>query len=654
MSLSVLVPLLLLAQAPRPSAIDVHPAPGLPAVLVSGVPEVPPEFAARVAPYTDARSASLADVGDDGRQVLIHTRFANVAQLHRVSAPLGMREQLTFGKEPVGQAAWLPGDLRTVFLLQDVGGAEFYQLFRLDLRTARRQLLTDGKSRHQSFVLSLDGRRLAYSGTGRNGTDTDVYLADTATPTTAQRLTEEPGEWVPADFSPDGKRLLVGNARSIEDADLWMVDLGSRARTRITPDPAVAGKASVRQAAFSSDGKSVFLITDRGSEFTQLVRVDLGGQGAPVRLTPDLKWNVERMAVARDGTVAFTVNEDGYSKLYLLRGGKRTQVAVPPGEVTALRFPRQNSEVLTFSIDSPTSPLDVWQVSVKTGKLQRWTRSEVGGLDTERFVAPELVRYPSTDGFQIPAFLHRPATSRPGERFPVVIIWHGGPEGQARPSFSTLEQLLVDLGMAVLNPNVRGSDGYGKSYLAADDGVKREQSLKDIRATLDFIATRPDLDPARVAAYGGSYGGYMTLASVAFYPERFRCAVDVVGISSLPTFLANTQAYRRDLRRAEYGDERKPEVRAVQERISPLNSADRIQAALSVQQGKNDPRVPQSEAEQIVRALRARGREVWYLLAMEEGHGFKKKETRDYAWTTSLYFLQQKLLLTGAGPTGKP
>jgi len=663
MSFTALLPLLVLTQtgprpdagsSPRLSAVDVRPVVGLSAVTVSAVPEVPPEFAARVEPYIDARSASLADVGDDGRDVLIHTRFANVAQLHRVSAPLGMREQLTFGKEPVGQASWAPGDPRTVFFLQDTGGGEFYQLYRLDLRTARRQLLTDGKSRHQTFLLSLDGQRLAYSGTGRNGTDTDVYLADTATPTTAQRLTEEPGTWEPVDFSPDGKRLLIGQARSIEDADLWMVDLGTRQRLRITPDPTTAGKASVRAAAFSADGKSVYLVTDRGREFNQLVRVDLARLGSPQSLTPDLKWNVEQLAVARDGTVAFTVNEDGYSKLYLLRGGKRTPVAVPPGVVTAIRFPRRASEVLTFSVDSPTSPLDVWQVSVKSGKLQRWTRSEVGGIDNERFVAPELVRYPSTDGLQIPAFLYRPAAAPAGARFPVVVTWHGGPELQARPSFNPMVQLLVGMGMAVLTPNVRGSNGYGKSYLAADDGVKREQSLKDIGATLDFIAHQPDLDPARVAAEGGSYGGYMTLASVAFYPERFRCAVDVVGISSLPTFLANTSAYRRDLRRAEYGDERKPEVRAVQERISPLNSADRIQAALYVQQGKNDPRVPQSEAEQIVRAMRARGKDVWYLLALEEGHGFKKKETRDYAWMTGLYFLQQKLLMTGAGPTGKP
>jgi dipeptidyl aminopeptidase/acylaminoacyl peptidase len=638
----------------RPSSIAVTPAPGLPQVLISGVPEVPADFSAWLEPYNNERSAQLADPGDDGKALLILTRFANATQLHRVGMPLGTREQLTFGKEPVAKAAWLPGDPRTVFLLQDVGGAEFYQLYRQDLRTGQRQLLTDGKSRHETFVLSDDGRRLAYSGTGRNGADTDVYLADVASPTTARRLTEESGQWFPLDFSPDGERLLVATDRAIGDADLWLFDLKAGSRVRLTPDPATAGKAAMRGAVFSGDGKSVYLLTDRDSEFVRLVRMEPGTGRAPQSLTSDLKWDVERVAVAPDGTVAFAVNEDALSKLYILKGGKRLAAALPPGVLTAMQFPRRSSEVLSVAIDTPTSPGDVWQYALKTQKLTRWTRSEVGGMDPDRFVAATLVRYPSTDGIEVPAFLYKPAQVRSGTRLPVVVIWHGGPESQERPRFRTIVQAMVDMGMAVLLPNVRGSDGYGKAYLAADDGVKREQSLKDIGATLDFIARQPDLDASRVAAFGGSYGGYMTLASVAFYPERFRAAVDVVGISNFGSFLSNTQPYRRDLRRAEYGDERKPEVRTVLDRISPLSSADKIRAALFVQQGRNDPRVPQTEAEQIVRAVRGNGKDVWYLLALEEGHGFKKKDTRDYAWTTGLYFLREKLIGGGAAPAGRP
>jgi len=446
----------------------------------------------------------------------------------------------------------------------------------------------------------------------------------------------------------------VKQTRAIDDADLWVVELKSRQRSRVTPDPAVAGKGSVRQAAFSGDGRSVYLVTDRGNDFSQLFRVDAGRPGASwTNLTPDLRWNVEALAVAADGTLAYAVNEDGFSKLYVQRpGAKRTPIAVPPGVVGEMRFPNRTSAVLSFAIDTPTSPSDVWQVAVKSGKPIRWTRSEVGGMDSSRFASPELVRYPSTGGLQIPAYLYRPRGLRPGARAPVVVYWHGGPEVQDRPKFTAQFQAMVDLGLAVLVPNVRGSDGYGKAYLAADDGVKREEALKDIGATLDFIGRQPDLDPSRVAAFGGSYGGYMTLASVAYYPERFRAAVDRVGISSLTTFLNSTAPYRRDLRRVEYGDERDPQVRAVQERISPLGSADRIRAALYVQQGKNDPRVPQSEAEQIVRAVRDHGRPVWYLLALDEGHGFKKKETNDYAASTALYFLREQLVGGGAGPAG--
>ena len=654
--------LLLLTQAPaatpsradgaaRVSSLPVQPAPGLPRVLVSGVPVVPPDFEAWLAPYTEVRSALLADAGDNGKALLILTRFSSVNQIHRVAAPLGAREQLTFGKEPVSKARSLPGDSRTVFFLQDVGGREAFQLHRLDTRSGQSQVLTDGKSRHETFTLSRDGRRLAFSGTGRNGTDTDVYLAEVASPSTAQRLTEDAGTWLPVDFSPDGERLLVKQMRAIDDSDLWVVDLKTKARTRVTPDPATNGKASLRHAAFSGDGRAVYLVTDRGAEFSQLFRADLGHPEAPwTKLTADVPWDVEALAVAVDGTLAYAVNEDGFSKLFLQKPGaaKRTPIETPPGVVGEMRFPNRTSDVLTFAIDTPTSPSDVWQVGVKSGKPVRWTRSEVGGMDPSRFVSPELVRYPSVGGLKIPAFVYRPRGVRPGARTPVVVYWHGGPEVQDRPKFNALVQAMLDLGLAVVVPNVRGSDGYGKAYLAADDGVKREEALKDIGATLDFIGRQPDMDASRVAAMGGSYGGYMTLASVAFFPERFRAAVDRVGISSLVTFLDSTAPYRRDLRRVEYGDERDPKVRAVQERISPLGSADRIRAALYVQQGKNDPRVPQSEAEQIVRAVRDHGKPVWYLLALDEGHGFKKKETNDYGSSTALYFLREQLLGGGA------
>jgi dipeptidyl aminopeptidase/acylaminoacyl peptidase len=636
---------LALALAAAPSSLAVAPLPGQPSLLALGVPEIPAALSARLEQYQNARSAALLDVAPDGGSLLVGTRFGSTVQLHLVERPLGIREQLTFGKEPVRDARFAPGDPRTIYYLQDVGGAESYQLYRLDRRTGRSELLTDGKSRHESLVVSRDGRRLAWSGTGRNGKDTDVYVADAARPREARRVVEASGTFHPVDFSPDGGRLLVTRFRSIADADLLLVDVATGERR-----PLLAGKGSVRDAAFSADGKAVWVVTDRFGDLNALHRVDLGAApgAAPRAAAPGLASDVERVAVAPDGRVAVLSNADGWSLLHLLdpRTGALSAAAVPRGVASELRFPLGRSDRLAVSLSPPTSPLDVHVLDLRSGKAEPWTRSEVGGLHRATFVEPELVSYPSTDGVTVPAFLYR----KPGEgRRPVVVLWHGGPEAQFRPYFSSFVQFLAtELGVAVLAPNVRGSDGYGKAYLALDDGPRREGALADIGATLDFVAARPDLDASRLAVYGGSYGGYMVLASLAFFGERVKAAVDVVGISSIPTFLRSTAEYRRDLRRVEYGDERDPEVLAVLERISPLHHVEKLRAPLFVIQGKNDPRVPQSEAEQIVKAVQEKGKEVWYLLALDEGHGFQKKENRDTMTAAVALFLERQLLGGGA------
>jgi dipeptidyl aminopeptidase/acylaminoacyl peptidase len=622
------------------------PAPGNPRVLVSGVPPVPQGLKERLLQYQNARGAALLDVDAQGRKVLISTRFGRTAQLHVVETPLGMRRQLTFYEEPIASARFQPGNPDVLWFTQDAGGGEFFQVYRFDLRTGRAQRITDGKARHEALLVAHDGRRLAWSGTGRNGRDADVYVADALRPTEARALFEAEGTFYPLDFSPGGKQLLVEQFRSASDSDLLIVNVETGERRRLTP---ADEKGSVRAAAFAADGRSVWLVTDRWSDFDALYRLDLARAGSkPEPYTAALRWDVEAIEVAQDGTrVAVVVNEDGLSALNLLEPRTRRveRVKLPPGVVTSLAFPRQRSSSLFVAVNGPKSPNDVLRVDVRSKAVERWTRSEVGGLDLATFTEPELVRYPSTGDVRVPAFLYRPPAERfPGKR-PVVITWHGGPEGQSRPLFLPFAQFLVnELGYAVLEPNVRGSTGYGKRYLAMDDGVRREAALADIGATLDFVSGTEGLDADRIAVYGGSYGGYMTLASLMLHPDRIRAGVSVVGISSLPSFLENTQAYRRDLRRAEYGDERVPEVRAVQERISPLQQVDRIRPrALFVLQGKNDPRVPQSESEQIVKAVREKGRDVWYLLALDEGHGFAKKENRDLVSASVAQFLSKAL-----------
>jgi dipeptidyl aminopeptidase/acylaminoacyl peptidase len=642
-----------------PSAIaGLAPTPGAPQLLTSQVPAVPAALNELVRRYGNSRSAQLFDVTTDGAQVLIGTRFGSTQQLHLVDQPLGTRSQLSFGDEPVLMARFLPQDPQVVFYLQDAGGGEFYQLYKLDRRTQGVELLTDGKSRNEQLIVSHEGRRLAWASTARNGKDTDVVLADSATPKLSRRLTEQEGSWRPLDFAPGGKQLLVVQQRSAQDADLWSVDVETGEKKRLTPAvTAETPKASIGGAVFSSDGRAVFAITDRYSDFNELVRIDPLQAAQPAkRLTASVPWDVTQVAAARDtgapAQLAITVNQEGYDRLYVVEPGTGALQAVglPPGQIGGLRFPITRSDLLFFTTETSRGPADVWSLDVRTRRTSRWTRSELGPIDSSQLVEPELVRYPAPGmaGVHVSAFLYKPRPPESGEarKLPVLVLWHGGPEGQSRPGFNpTVQMLVTELGLAVLLPNVRGSAGYGKAFLAADDGIKREEALKDIGATFDWIATQPDLDAARIGVQGGSYGGYMTLASVAFHPDKVKAAVDIVGISSLPSFLETTQAYRRDLRRAEYGDERIPEVRKVMERISPLGSVEKITAALYVLQGKNDPRVPQSEAEQIVQAVRGKGGQVWYGLALDEGHGFRRKENRDAQLATSLLFWQRMLLV---------
>jgi dipeptidyl aminopeptidase/acylaminoacyl peptidase len=664
---------LLLAQAlpsaaPPSSIPGMAAVPGIPSLLQSGVPEVPPALRERLGQYQNARAASLLDVTPDGGAALISTRFASTEQLHLVEQPMGARQQLSFGEEPIGTGK-LSADGRSIYYLRDVGGGEFFQVYRLDRQSGRSELLTDGKSRHEGLLLSHDRRQIAWASTARNGKDHDIYAGSTADAKNVRRITGREGAWEPVDFSRDGKRLLVMQERAVDDSDLHVVDLATGEMRQITPKE---GKGSVSDAAFAPDGKSVYLATDRYGDFDGIWRIDLARIGQPPASTPfgkGQKWNVEKFAISPDGrTLAASINEDGWSRIYLApaNGGEKQPLDLPRGIVSALKFPEQRSDILFLAQQTARSPADVWSLNLKTKKPVRWTKSEVGGLDTAGFVEAELVRYPGKGGVPVPAFLYKPRMGGPGfardggrpqagayggGRAPVVILWHGGPEGQSRPIFDpSLQFLTSELGFAAIAPNVRGSTGYGKAYVAMDNGEKREEALTDIGATLDFIASRPDLDKERVAVWGGSYGGYMVLASLAFYGERIRAGVDVVGISNLVSFLQNTQAYRQDLRRAEYGDERDPAVRAVQERISPLNSVDKIQSSLFVVQGHNDPRVPQSESEQIVKAVRAHGKHAWYLLGVNEGHGFKKKENRDYYSAATMWFLEQELRPKGAPP----
>lgn len=619
-------------------------------LVVEGIPPIPIALKRDASRYLEFRTAAFASWHPTRREMLIGTRFSDTLQLHAVAQPGGARRQLTFSTEPVAGGQFEPRQGRFIVFSQDVGGGEFYQLHRLDLAEGKTTLLTDGRSRNGNAHFSHDGRWLFHNSTRRNGRDTDVWRLDPLRPESAEMILQvSGGGWAVLDVQDDGSRVLLQNRRSIADTELHLLDVATRKLSRLTL--ASQRVVSYGSAQFSRDGRSVFATTDLDSEFLRLVRIDVASGG----LTPlgsntskSPVWDVEAFEVSPDGEqLAFVSNENGSSRLSLLKlssGKVRAVSGIPAGVMTGLEW-HENGRDLGFSLAHAQSPSDAYSVDVKTGRLTRWTESETGGLPATAFREPELITVPSFDRLQVSALIYRPDPSRfPGKR-PVVVIIHGGPESQSRPGFmARYNYFLNELGIALVVPNVRGSAGYGKRFLTLDDGFLREDSVKDIGAFLDWIGTDVGLDPARVSVMGGSYGGYMTLASLVHFSDRLRCGVDVVGISNFVTFLTNTQEYRRDLRRVEYGDERDPQMRAHLEKISPLNQVDRIRVPLMVVQGKNDPRVPLSEAEQMVQALRANGRACAYLMARDEGHGFAKKPNADFQFLSTILFLREHLL----------
>jgi dipeptidyl aminopeptidase/acylaminoacyl peptidase len=632
-------------------------------VVLEAVPEIPARIESVLNRYLNVRSASFRAWTRDGAGMYVTTRFGEVNQLHRVESPGGARRQLTFFPEPVRGADRRPGAAE-LLLFMDEGGGEFYQFFLFDPASGQNRRLTDGTSRNSGALWSGDGALLAYSSTRRNGASNDVWMLDPARPEEARLVLEAPdgAAWRPSDWSADGRQLLIGHYVSAHDSRIHLLDLDSGESRLLAGGDAEPGNHTGVRPSFDATGGGFFSATDAEGEFRRLMhtRIDTGERRT---VTADIPWDVRQLELSEDGArAAFVVNQDGIDRLYLLDPASleyRQAEGLPTGLIGGLTF-SPDGKRLAMNLNTPQTPSDVYSLELGEGPLTatgltRWTWSEVGGLDTDSFAVPELVHFPTFDEVngarrQIPAFVYLP----PGEGpHPVIVSIHGGPEGQYRPGFRSQVQVWVDLlGAAVVAPNVRGSSGYGKSYLRLDNGFAREDSVKDIGALLDWIRTREDLDADRVVVYGGSYGGYMVLASMVHYSDRLRAGVDIVGISNFVSFLENTQSYRRDLRRVEYGDERDPEMRAHLERISPNRSAAKITAPLFVAQGQNDPRVPVTESQQIVRDVRAAGYDVWYMNALNEGHGFRKKENRDLFAQIGLLFLEQHLLgaETGAAP----
>ena len=624
-----LVPAVALADAPKPTAISVE-----------SVPPVPDGLADATRPYMEFRTASFLGWDAATRSMLIGTRFANTSQLHVVAEPMGARRQVSFEDEPVSGRLSPRGG--TLVAIKDTGGGEFFQLYTL--QNGHLTLLTDGKSRNNFGTWDKEGRLVGYSSTRRNGTDTDLYLIDPKDRSTDRLVAQvQGGGWNFRDFAPGGRIAVVENNKSVTKSEPYLLDLVSG---KLTPIGNFKKDISYGGFAFAPDG-ALWTTSDENSDVARLGRLDpKTGRFTPV--TPPSRWDVEQFDLSKDGrTIAYSVNEAGSSRLYLFdvaSGQIRPVTSLPAGVIGNMEFAPWGA--LGFSLSSAKSPSDAFSLDPPTLQITRWTASETGGLDPTGNVEPQLIETKSFDGQAVSGFLYRPDPRRfPGKR-PLIVNIHGGPEGQSRPGFlGRNNYLLNELGIAIFYPNVRGSTGYGKRFVSLDNGPwQRENSVKDIGAFLDTLAADPGLDPNRIAVTGGSYGGYMCYASSIFYGQRLKSAQCTVAVSGFVSLLEHTESYRRDLRRVEYGDERDPKQRAKLLEISPIRRASEIHIPLFVVTGFNDPRVPRSEAAQMVNAVRANGTEVWHMIAANEGHGYAKKENQDYQFWSTVQFWKKTLL----------
>ncbi|MBL8208116.1 MAG: S9 family peptidase [Blastocatellia bacterium] len=627
------------AQGSAPSE-EIKPNTNLEAV---GIPRVPASLAQQVQRYSGAYGLPLAG-WDRAKQVPLLKGLSSVSWVARVNAPGAAPQTWLYLREDhIYDFYWQPQG-KLLAYNRDVNGNEAFQLYSYDLEKRTSTLLTDGKSRSTEPVWSRQGTQIIYSSSppGKNGVN--LNLVRPSDPTSNRLLVPSTGNYLKAyDWSPDDASVVycefIGNTHS----KLWLVEIATGKTQLLTPPREVAYYS---EPQFSADGKGLFVITDRDAEVRRLAYLDLATRKFTY-LTDDWQWDVEEFRLSPQGqTLAVVLNEAGVSRLYLLELAtrqKKALTAVPAGIIADLHW-HPNATDLAFNFQSPGTPNDVYSVAVNDGKATLWARSTSAAAPTEPIAPPEAIQWKSFDGKVMTGFLARPPSSFRGKR-PVIIDLHGGPTEQYRPTYEYEENYLIHaLGIVKVYPNVRGSTGFGKTFQALDDGRKRDDAVKDVGALLDWIQTQPHLDKERVLVQGASYGGYLALSVAAQYSHRLRGVISDSGMTNLAAFLARTEGWRRDIQRAEFGDERDAKMKAYLERIAPLQNAPKINCPVFIIQGKNDPRVPITEAEALVQALKQKKTPVWYLLGKNEGHGFADAANRAFQRYASILFVQEYLL----------
>ena len=615
-------------------------------LIAENIPAIPKSLNEKIKKYSESRGANFTAIHPNGKELIMVTRFASTNQLHHLSKPLGNRKQITFFDEPVNSADYEPTKGEYLVYSKDIGGNEFGQLFRLDLKTMQSTLLTDGgRSQNGGMRWKKDGSGFYFSSTKRNGGDRDIYFMNPLKPQETQLILEvKGGGWGISDISEDGKKLLVGEYVSANESHLYLLDTETKKLTSITD----RNEKQIVQggAKFGKNPDEIWYVTDRDNEFNRLAIFNLRTKKINY-FTTDIPWEVSNYTLSKDQSkLVFETNESGLNKLYLMDTSSKKYSEIkglPIGLINNIDF-TEDGKSLFFSQSTYDSSSDIYRLDLASKNIERWTDSEQGEMAKSEMAQPKLIEWTSFDNMKISGFYYPASKKFTGKR-PVLINIHGGPEGQSMASsLGSGNYYTNEMGVAIIYPNVRGSSGFGKTYIASDNGFNRMNSVKDISALLDWIAKQPELDKDRIMIMGGSYGGFMTLATAYEYADRIKCSVDIVGISDFNTFLKNTEEYRRDLRRVEYGDERDPKMSAFFTKIAPLNNTDKIKKPMFIIQGTNDPRVPVTEATQMRDKLKAQGNTVWYLEAKNEGHGFRKKENIDFQRLAVIQFMQEFLL----------
>lgn len=586
-------------------------------IKAEGLPPIPASIATRLAPYGQFRRAQLLSWHATRREMLVTTTTDKVMQVHAVSSPGAPPKALTdvAGGVTVA-AAYSPAGGDWFVYRKDPASRETHQLWRQDPGVAP-VVLTDGISRNGTPAWSSKSSRIAFDSNKRNGKDRDIYLMDPKDPTTMRLLSEAVGSWYVAAWSPDDASIIAVEMLPGNNTALWLVDVGTGKRTPITNDRVPSIWSSIQ---YGADGRAIYAVSNRDSEFARVWR-HRDGKWAALTKEGD---SVESAAVSPDGTtLAVVFDRDASSQLELLDARTlqpRPRPKLPPGQITNLQWHASGRD-LGFTFGSVRMQGDVFSVEGGSGAVTRWTSSHVGGVDPSTLPDPEIVRWKSFDGTMISGVLYRPPVKFTGPR-PVIINIHGGPNNtRERPRFQGRSAyFLNEMGIAIVYPNVRGSFGFGRAFEGMDDGVRRQDAVKDIGALLDWIGGQPSLDSKRVMVTGASYGGYMTYATAAMYPDRIRAAFAAAAISDFVTYLENTEPGRQEDRRAEYGDERDPKLRAFLASASPVAHAGKIKAPLMIAHGRKDARVPIAQAEAMLAAAKANNVPTWFVVYDDAGH----------------------------------